>query len=59
INFDSHHWQIQTTDGTFLGQYLIGADGVTGSMTQWLGLKQQRPHPGLVLEITGLEPPPP
>ncbi len=37
----SEGWQVQTSEATFTGSYLIGADGAKGPMARWLGLDRK------------------
>lgn len=53
------HWQVTTPQDTLTGRYVVGADGATGPMAQWLGFKPPKSHPGGVLELsTGASPDP-
>ncbi len=58
IKFQTDHWQITTSAGTFAGRYLIAADGATGPLAKWLGFKERQLRPSLVLEVSGLAQPP-
>ena len=50
IDFQSDHWQINTSNGTFNGRYLIAADGAKGPMAKWLGFKERKRRLGGALE---------
>ena len=50
IQFQSDHWQVTTPNGTYLGRYLIAADGARGPMASWLGFKQRKYFMGGALE---------
>jgi geranylgeranyl reductase family protein len=43
-------WQVQTTQGTMVGRFLIAADGARGSMAKWLGFNQRRYQLAAALE---------
>ncbi len=51
IQLTGDAWQVLTKDGSYTGSYLIAADGVSGSMANWLGLKQPKPSLGATLEV--------
>ncbi|NJL84400.1 MAG: geranylgeranyl reductase family protein [Chloroflexaceae bacterium] len=42
IEFLSDRWQVSTAQTSFVGRYLIGADGAKGPTANWLGFKRRR-----------------
>ncbi len=42
IEFKGDHWQVNTAAEPLAGRYLIAADGVKGSMAQWLGFTARK-----------------
>ncbi len=51
IQFKSDHWQVNTTTEPLQARYLIAADGATGPMAKWLGLKQSKLRKSLVMDV--------
>lgn len=43
-------WQVNTSQGSFTGRYLIGADGAKGNMAKWLGFQERKRRLGGALE---------
>ncbi|HHP7231026.1 MAG TPA: geranylgeranyl reductase family protein [Xenococcaceae cyanobacterium] len=52
ISWQDTQWQVTTTDGAFTAAYLIAADGVNGSMAQWLGMPPQQKVLAANLEVS-------
>lgn len=50
IAFKSDRWQVNTSNGTVEGRYLIAADGAKGSATKWLKFKEPKRRLGATLE---------
>ena len=51
IEWQSDRWQVNTAHGSFIGRYLIAADGAKGSMAKWLGFKERKRRLGGALEV--------
>lgn len=56
IEFKNNAWTVNTEQGSYLGRYLIAADGADGPMAQWLGFKPEKVRQSYVLEIDLPEP---
>lgn len=50
ISFQNDHWQVNTSNGSFDGKFLIAADGAKGPMAKWLGFKERKRRLGGALE---------
>lgn len=50
IQFKSDRWDVNTTNGTVSGKYLIAADGAKGPMAKLLGFKDRQRRLGGALE---------
>ncbi|MEL6581241.1 MAG: geranylgeranyl reductase family protein [Cyanobacteria bacterium J06621_12] len=46
-------WQIQTSDGTFEGKYLIAADGVNSTVAKLMGMENTSTIAAASLQVTG------
>lgn len=44
IEYKSHHFEVQTEQGTFTGNNLLGADGRQSTVSKLLGMKTLPPH---------------
>jgi geranylgeranyl reductase family protein len=42
IKFENDAWQVNTSNGSFQGRYLIAADGAKGPMAKLLGFKERK-----------------
>jgi geranylgeranyl reductase family protein len=42
IKFENDTWQVNTSNGSFQGRYLIAADGAKGPMAKLLGFKERK-----------------
>lgn len=51
IEFKSDRWQINTNNQSFIGRYLIAADGAKGTIAKWLGFKNRKRFAGGAMEI--------
>jgi geranylgeranyl reductase family protein len=51
IAFQSEHWDVTTSKGTYQAKYLIAADGVRGKTAQWLGFLLPESGLGATLEV--------
>ena len=51
IEFKGDRWHVSTADATFVGQYLIAADGAKGPMARWLGFNQRKRNLAAALEV--------
>jgi geranylgeranyl reductase family protein len=45
------HWEIKTTQGSYLSRFLVGADGAKGSTARWLGLEKRSTVIGGAIEV--------
>ncbi len=52
ISWQDTQWQVKTTNGEFICSYLIAADGVNGSMANWLGMPQKQKVIAASLEVS-------
>lgn len=50
IEFQNDAWQVNTTNGAFVGKFLIAADGAKGPMAKLLGFKERQRRLGGALE---------
>jgi len=57
IQYQDQQWLVKTKTDTFTAPYLIGADGVNGNVSKWLGLGNQQSSLGGALEIKTSNPP--
>lgn len=51
IEFAGDHWQVTAAGKIFSARYLIAADGPTGPMADWLGLRSHQTREAGVLEL--------
>lgn len=51
IEFKGDYWEVTTTADTYQTAYLVGADGATGPMAQWLGFPDLALRSAAVLEL--------
>ncbi len=51
IQFQGDRWQVSTNAEPLEAKYLIAADGATGPMAKWLGLKQSNLRQSLLAEF--------
>lgn len=56
IEFKSDSWQVHTANESFVGRYLIAADGSKGLMAKWLGFKKRKQFACGALEIEPIMP---
>jgi geranylgeranyl reductase family protein len=59
IEFKKDHWQVNTSTEPLTARYLIAADGATGPLAKWLGLKQSKLRKSLTMEVTSSQKYPP
>ncbi len=59
IEFQGDHWQVNTSNQPLTARYLIAADGATGPMAKWLGLKQSKLRKSLTIEAANPQNQPP
>lgn len=50
IEFQNDAWQVNTTNGSFTGKFIIAADGAKGPMAKLLGFKERQRRLGGALE---------
>lgn len=51
IECKGDRWHVTTAEATFIGQYLIAADGAKGPMARWLGFNQRQRNLAAALEV--------
>lgn len=51
IEFKGDRWQVNTSTEPLTARYVIAADGATGPMAKWLGLKQSKLRKSLTMEV--------
>jgi geranylgeranyl reductase family protein len=51
VQWQGAHWQVQTPDATLEARYVVGADGATGPMADWLGFPNIKVRSAAVLVL--------
>jgi geranylgeranyl reductase family protein len=52
ITWQKDHWQVTTSAGILESRYVIGADGVNGKASRWLGFRPKPETRGATLEVS-------